>query len=77
MVLFSFPGTIRRGLFRLGSLFLAAAGPALIGQVGVPSSADGFDPNVGGFVNALAIQSNGQVLVGGLFTCLLYTSRCV
>ena len=70
MVLFSLPSTIRRGFLQLGSLFLAAIGPALPGQTGVPSAADGFNPNVTGLVNVLAIQTNGQILVGGLFTQL-------
>jgi uncharacterized delta-60 repeat protein len=70
MVLFSLPSTIRRGLLQLGFIFLTVAGPALLGQTGTPSSADGFNPNVTGQVNVLLIQPNGQILVGGLFSQL-------
>ena len=70
MVLFSLSSTIRRSLFQLGFIFLAAAGTALLGQPGTPSSADGFNPNVTGQVNALLIQPNGQIVVGGLFSQL-------
>ena len=43
------------------------------------AAADSFDPGANGSVNALAIQPDGKLLVGGSFTalgpCLLYTSR--
>jgi uncharacterized delta-60 repeat protein len=32
------------------------------------SPIDGFDPNANGLVNALAVQSDGKILVGGSFT---------
>ena len=31
------------------------------------SAADGFNPNAGGNVYALALQANGKILVGGIF----------
>ncbi len=43
---------------------------ALVAQSNTPSSADGFDPNVNGIVYALAIQTDGKILVGGNFTSL-------
>jgi len=70
MALFSLPSTIRRGIWQLGFLLPAATGPALFGQTGVSSAADGFDPNVSGLVNAIAVQPNGQMIVGGLFSQL-------
>jgi uncharacterized delta-60 repeat protein len=51
---------------RFGLAVLALIAPALFGQT--PAVADGFDPNVDGVVNALAVQPNGQILFGGLFT---------
>jgi len=43
---------------------------ALLAQSNAPSSADGFDPNVNGIVYALAVQTDGKILVGGNFTTL-------
>jgi len=43
---------------------------ALPAQSNSPSAADGFDPNVNGIVYALAIQTDGKILVAGNFTSL-------
>ena len=50
----------------IGSFGLAFLAPAARAQS--PSVKDGFDPNTNGVVNAAAVQSNGQVLIGGTFT---------
>jgi uncharacterized delta-60 repeat protein len=42
--------------------------PALFAQS--PSVNDGFDPNANGVINAIAVQPNGQIIVGGNFTTL-------
>jgi len=61
---------------RMGSLraagfaLLAASCSALFAQAGTPTSNDGFDPNVTGSVTVVALQPNGQVIVGGNFTAL-------
>ncbi|MBI5382307.1 MAG: delta-60 repeat domain-containing protein [Opitutae bacterium] len=43
---------------------------SLLAQANSPSAADGFDPNVNGPVNAMAVQSDGKILLGGYFTLL-------
>lgn len=42
----------------------AAGGARLLGQ----SANDGFDPNVNGPVHAIAVQSDGKIVIGGEFT---------
>ncbi len=37
-------------------------------QAQTPSANDGFDPNTNGVVNALVVQTNGQIVIGGIFT---------
>jgi len=70
MVHFSFS---RRGLgclWAAGLALLAASGSALFAQTKIPTANDGFDPNVTGSVAVVALQPNGQILVGGNFTAL-------
>ena len=38
--------------------------PAALAQ----SPIDGFDPDANGYVNTLAVQADGKILVGGYFT---------
>ena len=68
MLLSSLPRTCRRCLLNAGALFLAAAGPALLAQL--PSAHDGFNPSVTGLVDTIAVQPNGQVVIGGAFSSL-------
>ncbi|HVW20936.1 MAG TPA: delta-60 repeat domain-containing protein [Opitutaceae bacterium] len=45
---------------------MTASAPSLVAQT--PSASDGFDPNVNGVINAMALQPNGQIVIGGNFT---------
>src|SRR5437899_4177684 len=48
-----------------GAVLRAGGVSAVRGQ-----SADGFDPNPNGFVYAIAVQTDGKILIGGDFTTL-------
>src|SRR5262245_22524950 len=52
---------VRRSLHALAWLLVVASA---VGQ----SALDGFDPDVDGLVNAVAIQVDGRILIGGRFT---------
>lgn len=52
--------------FLVIGLWLAGGAAAVRGQ----SALDGFNPNANGYVNAIAVQADGKVLVGGDFTTL-------
>jgi uncharacterized delta-60 repeat protein len=47
---------------------MALQAPAMLAQS--PSVNDGFNPNANGVVNAIAVQPNGQIVIGGNFTTL-------
>ena len=60
-----------KAAFFLFSIFVLLAGEAPLARA--QSALDGFDPGAGGnfpFVNALAVQADGKILVGGSFTTL-------
>ncbi len=42
----------------------------LADQSGAVTAADGFDPNANGNVYFTAIQSDGKIIVGGVFTSI-------
>jgi uncharacterized delta-60 repeat protein len=48
-------------------LAFAAFSTAVFAQVGTPSAADGFDPNVDGNVYVVVAQPDGKLIVGGQF----------
>src|SRR5437667_8168668 len=54
------------------ALFLFSVAVLLAGGVAAVrgQSADGFDPNPNGFVYAIAVQTDGKILIGGDFTTL-------
>jgi uncharacterized delta-60 repeat protein len=43
---------------------------AITGAKGAITANDGFDPNANGIVNAVALQPDGKILIGGYFTQL-------
>jgi uncharacterized delta-60 repeat protein len=48
---------------------LACSGASAFGQ-GIPSANDGFDPNVTGSVYAIAVQTDGKLILGGNFSAV-------
>ena len=48
------------------AMFVAGGVPVVRGQ----SALDGFDPNANGLINAIVVQPDGKVLIGGDFTTL-------
>ena len=67
MVPFPFSRFGQRSLWAAVFALLAASGPALSAQ-NSPSAADGYNPNVTGTVNTMALQPDGKIIVGGNFT---------
>ena len=63
------PETRLPGLRFAGLFYLAALG-AVPGALAAVSANDGFDPNANGIVNAVVVQPDGKVLMGGYFTQL-------
>jgi uncharacterized delta-60 repeat protein len=59
----------RRTPLAVSSLLGAFAASSVFGQV-VPSAADGFNPNVTGAVNSIAVQTDGRIIIGGIFSAL-------
>jgi uncharacterized delta-60 repeat protein len=59
---------LRSHLLFAPAVLLALAPVALRAQSSVPSSADGFDPNVDGIVYAVTVQTDGKLLVAGKFS---------
>jgi uncharacterized delta-60 repeat protein len=60
----------------LQSLLLALFVLALFaGAAQAQSAADGFDPNVNGSVFAIAVQSSGKIVIGGIFTSVNGVAR--
>lgn len=57
----------------LGIALTLTIAPAARAQALTSTVADGFDPNVNGTVNALAVQPDGKILIGGKFTQLAPT----
>src|ERR1700688_2685078 len=57
------------GIRIAGLALLAATGQALEAQNPFPAT-DGFAPNANDIVTALALQSDGKILMGGYFTQL-------
>jgi uncharacterized delta-60 repeat protein len=68
MVILPFFRHSRRRLWGAALALVTASGTALFGQSGTPSANDGFNPNVTGTVNVVALQPDGKILVGGTFT---------
>jgi len=66
---FSPPRSLISSFLQL-ALCIVAIATSLSAQTAVPSSADGFNPNVSGLVNAVVVQQDGKVVVGGTFTQL-------
>src|SRR3954469_26058547 len=62
--------TIKEGrvvlLLLLSKIFLLGSCAVLCAQ----SALDGFDPNANGSIRAVAVQSDGKILIGGDFTSL-------
>jgi uncharacterized delta-60 repeat protein len=58
------------GLIRMALVVcsIALAGPSALARAQSPI--DGFDPGANGTVTALAVQPDGKILVGGIFTTL-------
>lgn len=54
-----------RGFLLAAAIFLSGPGSVLLGQ-----ALDGFDPNVDGTVNCLALQPDGRILIGGGFAAV-------
>ncbi len=48
---------------------------ALVAPVFGQSALDGFDPNVNGPVHAIAVQADGNILIGGYFSSVAGTNR--
>ncbi len=69
MPLLPLPRTVRRGLSGL-CLLLIASGSAPWALAGTQSANDGFNPNVAGVVDSLAVQADGKIVIGGGFTAL-------
>ena len=67
MVNFPFSRFGQRSLWAALFALLAASGPVLSAQ-NSPSAADGYNPNVTGTVDALVLQPDGKIIVGGNFT---------
>src|SRR5690348_4674224 len=63
------PSTSRRRLLSSICFFAALAALALSARAAA-TIGDGFNPNVNGTVNVLAVQADGKILVGGGFTGL-------
>jgi uncharacterized delta-60 repeat protein len=57
---------LRRSFVILTALVCAWVGPILKAQ----SAADGFNPTVGGSVNAIVVQPDSKSIIGGIFTTL-------
>ena len=66
---FSSPRFLRYSLLQV-ALVLSGIASHLSAQTAAPSSADGFNPNVSGLVNAVVIQQDGKIVLGGTFTQL-------
>jgi uncharacterized delta-60 repeat protein len=56
--------------FRSAGLALIACLGVIPGARAASTAIDGFDPNANGIVNAVAIQPDGKILMGGYFTQL-------
>ena len=69
MSLLSLPRRYRQTVFSVSSLCLACSGASAFGQ-GMPSANDGFDPNVTGSVYAIAVQTDGKLILGGNFSAV-------
>ena len=52
------------------AVFRDPGNPSGIGQFAANGTLDGFNPGANGKVNALAVQADGKVLVGGEFNML-------
>src|SRR5204863_7088550 len=66
----SFPGAtsnaLRKATLLLFSIVVLLAGGAA--AVRGQSALDGFDPNANGTINAVVVQPDGKILIGGAFT---------
>jgi len=69
MSYFPSPRFLRYSLLQV-ALVLAGIATHLSAQTVAPSAADGFNPNVSGLVNAVVIQQDGKIVLGGTFTQL-------
>jgi uncharacterized delta-60 repeat protein len=69
MPFLSTPKTRATGL-RIAGLVLMASLGAIPGARAAVTASDGFDPNANGDVNAVLVQPDGKILVGGYFTQL-------
>ncbi len=69
MPFLSTPKTRATGLRFAGLVLMASLG-AINGARAAVSANDGFDPNANGDVNAVVIQPDGKILMGGYFTQL-------
>ena len=71
MRFFTPPCAVRRSLVGFcACLIVLAAGPAPRARGAAVAANDGFNPNVTGTVGVLAVQANGQIVLGGIFTSL-------
>lgn len=69
MPLLSFPQTRLSSLLCAGLMLVAVSSTVLRAQTANPVD-DGFNPNPNSIVNAVAVQADGKILIGGYFTQL-------